>query len=442
MSHASSSESSARAAIVTPAGGAPSRPHPPRAFPPTDRRGTAWRTSDILRVVALTVGTVALLRGLWAASTVLLVAFLGVLFGLALTAGVDRLARAHVPRALGAALIVIGVFGSIGILGAALAPTLAEQGQEIEARLPIAFRDITRWINDREHAFQVFTGRHGAAPSGAPTGRAAAPSAPANPGNRANPALPPAGAPTTPDTARAGGGAAPTGGGVFDQLTQGAAGLSRVAFGFLGDTVEVVVSILLMLFLAIYVAADPELYHRGLMHLFPHRMRARAGDVLSAMATVLRKWLQTQVIAMATLGVVWAIALLLLGVRAAIALAVIAGLLEFIPTIGPTMAVIPALAMAALDSPAKALSVLGVYLAIQALESNVLIPMLMQGQIDLAPALTILAQALMTLAFGFLGLMVAVPVLAAVMVPIKLLYVEDVVGDEMETGEEPEPDTA
>jgi predicted PurR-regulated permease PerM len=145
---------------------------------------------------------------------------------------------------------------------------------------------------------------------------------------------------------------------------------------------------------------------------------------------------------MATLGVVWAIALLLLGVRAAIALAVIAGLLEFIPTIGPTMAVIPALAMAALDSPAKALSVLGVYLAIQALESNVLIPMLMQGQIDLPPALTILAQALMTLAFGFLGLMVAVPVLAAVMVPIKLLYVEDVVGDEMVAGEEAEPDTA
>jgi predicted PurR-regulated permease PerM len=106
------------------------------------------------------------------------------------------------------------------------------------------------------------------------------------------------------------------------------------------------------------------------------------------------------------------------------------------------MAVIPALAMAALDSPAKALSVLGVYLAIQALESNVLIPMLMQGQIDLPPALTILAQALMTLAFGFLGLMVAVPVLAAVMVPIKLLYVEDVVGDDLETEEDTEPDSA
>ena len=441
MTHAGHSGSSGSAES------APAHPRPPRAFPPTDRRGTAWRTSDILRAVALTVGTVALLRGLWAASTVLLVAFLGVLFGLALTAGVDRLAKAHIPRGLGAALIVVGVFGSIGVTGAALAPTLAEQGQEIETRLPEAFRSVTQWISDRERAFSAFTGHRvgggagptktpaqGAAPEKAPA-EGAAPSAPGAAAKRGNAAGPPG---ASPDTA-GGGAAAPTGG-LVDQLSQSGAGLSRVVFGFLGDTVEVVVSVLLMLFLAIYVAADPELYHRGIMHLFPHRMRARAGDVLSAMAAVLRKWLQTQVIAMVTLGVVWAIALLLLGVRAAVALAVIAGLLEFIPTIGPTMAVIPALAMAALDSPGKALSVLGVYLAIQALESNVLIPMLMQGQIDLPPALTILAQALMTLAFGFLGLMVAVPVLAALMVPVKLLYVEDVVGD-MVTEEDAEHDS-
>ena len=132
---------------------------------------------------------------------------------------------------------------------------------------------------------------------------------------------------------------------------------------------------------------------------------------------------------MVTLAVVWAIALSILQVKAALALAVIAGILEFVPTIGPTMAVIPALAMGLLDSPGKALSVLIVYLAIQGLESNVLVPLLMKGRIQLAPALTIAAQALMTLAFGFLGLMVAVPLLAAAMVPVKLLYVEDVVGD-------------
>jgi predicted PurR-regulated permease PerM len=151
--------------------------------------------------------------------------------------------------------------------------------------------------------------------------------------------------------------------------------------------------------------------------------------VLTQIASVLRKWLVTQLIAMLVLAVVWAIALSVLGVKAALALAVIAGILEFVPTIGPTMAVIPALAMAALDSPGKALSVLIVYLVIQGFEANVLIPMLMNRRISLPPALTIVTQALMTLAFGFLGLMVAVPLLAAVLVPIKLLYVEDVVGD-------------
>ena len=219
------------------------------------------------------------------------------------------------------------------------------------------------------------------------------------------------------------------------------AGIASYLFGFVGSTVEIVVYVLLALFIALYIASDPELYHRGLMHLFPHRARARAGDVLTHIASVLRKWLVTQLIAMMTLAVVWAIALSVLKVKAAIALAVIAGLLEFVPTIGPTMAIVPALAMALLDSPGKALSVLIVYLMIQGLEANVFVPLLMKGRIELPPALTIVAQALMTLAFGFLGLMVAVPLLAAAMVPVKLLYVEDVVGDSLTPEAEADEDS-
>jgi predicted PurR-regulated permease PerM len=170
------------------------------------------------------------------------------------------------------------------------------------------------------------------------------------------------------------------------------------------------------------------------MHLFPHHARGRVGQVLSHISSVLRQWLVTQLIAMVTLGIVWAVVLTLLGVKAAFALAVIAGLLEFVPTVGPTLAVVPALAMALLDSPAKAFYVLMAYLVIQGLESNLLIPLLMQGRMDLPPALTIVAQALMALAFGFLGLMVAVPLLAAVMIPVKMLYVGGVVGDQMMEG--------
>jgi predicted PurR-regulated permease PerM len=216
---------------------------------------------------------------------------------------------------------------------------------------------------------------------------------------------------------------------IGDRISAGVTTIAPHVFGFVGSTIEAIAYLILVLFTAVYLAVKPDLYERGLMHLFPHPMRARTQRVLADTATVLRKWLLTQLIAMILLGTAWAVALSLLGVRAAFALAVIAGLLEFIPTIGPTLAVVPALVMALADSPAKAASVLICYLVIQAIESNVIMPLLMQGRMDLPPALTIGAQALMTVAFGFLGLMVAVPVLATVMVPIRRLYVENVVGD-------------
>ena len=116
--------------------------------------------------------------------------------------------------------------------------------------------------------------------------------------------------------------------------------------------------------------------------------------------------------------------LLVLHVKAAFALGVIAGLLEFVPTVGPIMSALPAIAMAFLDSPEKALIVALAYVGIQFLENHILIPLLMKGGVDLPPVLTILAQALMALLFGFLGLMCAVPLLAAVTVAVRMLYVE------------------
>jgi predicted PurR-regulated permease PerM len=86
--------------------------------------------------------------------------------------------------------------------------------------------------------------------------------------------------------------------------------------------------------------------------------------------------------------------------------------------------------MGFIDSPEKALWVAVAYVGIQFIENNLLIPHLMQ-EVDLPPALTIMSQALMAIVFGFLGLMVAVPLVAGLLVPIKMLYVEDIVGDEV-----------
>ncbi|HTE47074.1 MAG TPA: AI-2E family transporter, partial [Gemmatimonadaceae bacterium] len=167
----------------------------------------------------------------------------------------------------------------------------------------------------------------------------------------------------------------------------------------------------------------------GIMHLFPHAHRKRAGEVLSAIAAVLRRWMVTQLIAMCTIGVVTTVILLLLHVKAAFALGLLSGLFEFIPTVGPIMSALPAVAMAFLDSPEKALWVGIAFWGVQFMENHLLIPLLMKGGMDLPPALTILSQALMALVFGFLGLMCAVPLLAATMVAVKMIYVEGVVGD-------------
>jgi predicted PurR-regulated permease PerM len=192
---------------------------------------------------------------------------------------------------------------------------------------------------------------------------------------------------------------------------------------------EVIGGILIIVFLSIYIAADPELYHSGIMKLFPRPRRKRAGEVLSAIAAVLRRWLITQLIAMATIGSVTTIVLLVLRVKAAFALGLLAGLFEFIPTVGPILSAVPAVAMGFLDSPEKAAIVALAFFLIQFMENHLLIPLLMKGGVDVPPALTILSQALMALIFGFLGLMVAVPLLAATLVAVKMLYVENVVGE-------------
>jgi len=104
---------------------------------------------------------------------------------------------------------------------------------------------------------------------------------------------------------------------------------------------------------------------------------------------------------------------------------VIAGIFEFIPNVGPTLSAIPAILMGFADTPHTALIVAGVYWAIQFLENNLLIPYLMKEQLDLPPALTLVTQVVAAYVFGFLGLFVAIPMLAAIVVTVRTLWVED-----------------
>jgi predicted PurR-regulated permease PerM len=378
------------------------------------RRRPGWSSGDVLRTAALVMALYLLGRLFWFANLLVLTAFLGVLFGLAVSSGVDRLTRWRLPRGLSAALIVICFFASLFGFGAWMAPTLHAQGIELRRRLPDAIERVQSWINQRRNGVIgiVFSGLSNEAPV------------------ESTATKPPVQtqAPGAATTAAASDSAmlATT---LRQRMGAQFSGLTRYLFPFLSSTVEVVTGLLIIIFLSIYIAVDPEMYRRGIMHLFPHGRRERIGEVLSAIAAVLRKWLVTQLIAMVTLGIVTTVILLALDVKAAFALGLLSGLFEFIPTLGPIISSLPAIAMGFLDSPEKALWVTIAYIGVHFLEGHLLIPLLMKGGINLPPALTIFSQALMALTFGFLGLMCAVPLLAATVVGVKMLYVEDIVGD-------------
>jgi predicted PurR-regulated permease PerM len=329
--------------------------------------------------------------------------------------GADFLERFRVPRAVGAALVVLSFLGVIVGLGAWAAPTLRAQAGELRTLLPQALNRVETWVDAHQDGFlgQIM-------PSGG-TAAAALPGAPAAPPAEG---LDTSQTPQTPQTPAHGAGFT-----LPKDLSGQLGAATRYLFSFLSSTVAVLAGVLLILFTAIYIGAEPRLYYEGLLHLFPHTARPRAAEVLAAIGASLRKWLLAQLLMMVVIGVIDAVGLSLLGVKAALALGLIAGLLEFIPLLGPILSAVPAIAMGFLDSPQKALFVALLCWGVQFLEGHILAPLLMKRGVDLPPVVTLIGLSLMAIVFGFLGMMVAVPVLAALMVAIRMLYVEDVVGD-------------
>jgi predicted PurR-regulated permease PerM len=398
---------------------------------PGDRR-PGWKSRDILRTLAIVAGFYIALQLLWIGRSIVLLTFLGVLFGIALTAGVDWLQRRRVPRGIGAVLIVLAFLGALAGLGALTAPSITGQLRDLKTQLPAAIGKIQRWVQERQEGVtQVLeqvspeaaagvAGQGGGDTAGAAGGQRPEPEQ-TKPGQQ--PSEKPGAEEKQPSLGQ----------GIADQL----GGVARHLFGFASSTVAVLGGLVLILFVAIFVAIDAETYQDGLMHLFPHKARRRAREVLTATAAMLRRWLFTQFISMVLVGILTAVVLLVMGIEAAVALGIIAGILEFVPIAGPIMASIPAIAMGFLDGPEKAVYVALAYVVIQQIESNLLYPLLMKKGLELPPVLTIFTQGVLATVFGFIGLLVAVPMLAAAIVPIKMLYVRDVVGDDVKLpGEE------
>jgi len=337
----------------------------------------------VARATITVLGLWALGNMLWLGRELVFVGFFAVLVAAFLSIFVDRLERFNAPRTVAVMTIVVATLGLL--LGAWMLtwPTLQQQAAVIREQLPQALTEIAVWIQSR---YDMATGEL----------------------INAEPQF-------------------------WEQLRARAgeelAGLVGGALPLLNTVVGAVASLLVVIIAGVYLAVEPQLYIDGASRLVPPEHRPRVAETLRAIGASLRRWMLGTVINMIAVGVLTTLGLWLLGVPTALGLGLIAALLEFVPIIGPILSAVPAIAVALIVSPTQALYVLILYVAVQQIESNVLTPLVMKGAVRLPPALTMLFQAVMFVLFGFLGLLLAVPLLAVVIVAVESLYVTPLEAD-------------
>jgi predicted PurR-regulated permease PerM len=213
--------------------------------------------------------------------------------------------------------------------------------------------------------------------------------------------------------------------GTFVGADKAGSALARLATGTFGAIADAVI----ILVVGLYLAAEPTLYRRGLIKLTPPSARARVNETLDAIVTALKRWLLGQAVAMLAIGVMTGIGLWALGIPMALGLAIMAGLLEFVPYIGPFLAAVPAVLIAFAQNPLDALYVLLLYWGVQQFENWTLIPLIEKWSVELPPVLAILSLVIFGLLFGIPGVIVAAPLMIVMMIMIRKLYIEGMLGD-------------
>jgi predicted PurR-regulated permease PerM len=199
--------------------------------------------------------------------------------------------------------------------------------------------------------------------------------------------------------------------------------------GYFSSTVGAIGNFFVVILVAIYLAIEPKFYTDGLTKLFPLAARPRVQEVWAEIGNTLSWWLIGKTLSMLFIGILTWIGLSILGVPLALTLGLIAGLLSFIPNFGPIFSAVPAILLAFIDSPIKALYVLILFVIVQIIESNLVTPFIERRTVELPPALTIVAQIALGVMLGGLGLVLATPLLAVIIVIVQMVYVQDVLGD-------------
>ena len=350
------------------------------------------------RVALIVFGVLIALRFLWIAHAIFIVTFLGLLLGLAVSRAVDFLEKLHIKRGIAAPLVILAGVGLLVGMGALLAPSLRNQVKQLSTELPKLVDQADAWLQTTPAKSLV---------------QQAPQQAPQQQGQQQQQQKQ---------------------GGLREQLSKELRGSIQFLFPIVSSVFGAVAGLVLVIFIAMYIAVSPGLYREGILHLVPHKHRERGTEVIDTLGTTLRQWLVARLIAMVVIGTITGVALALLQVKGAAALGVLAGLLEFVPFFGPIASAVPAIGVALLDSPQKALYVVILYVIMQQLEGNVITPLLLEKRLDIPPVLTVVAVSALGIVFGVIGMLIAEPLLAVVLVATKMLYVKDVVGDDVKVG--------
>ncbi|QGZ37897.1 putative PurR-regulated permease PerM [Pseudoduganella flava] len=338
-------------------------------------------TRRVALVNGIGILAILALAAIWFAYDALLLVFACILFAILLyeLAGLLR-KRLHVHRQVALALVVAMLLLVFGVGGWLMAPQIGEQADKLGAAVPEALHRLRAAMEQQPLLKRLMS------------------------------SMP------SPEQMQ-------------KQLTQLVPNAGLFFTGLMGALGNAVI----ILFVGVYFAAQPHLYIDGLVTLVPPRKRARAREVMDELGRTLARWLLGKAASMLLVGVASAAGLALLGVPLALILGLIAGLLDFIPYLGPLMAGVPAVLIAFSDSPQQALYVVLLFGAIQLAEGYLLSPLIEKRTVSLPPALTIVMQLLFGALFGMAGVALATPLTAVLAVLVSMLYVQDVLKDPVRT---------
>lgn len=330
----------------------------------------------VLAATCIGAGVVLLLLLLWHSVDVLLLAFAGVLLAVFLNSSSDWVSRkTSLSGPWSLAIVILALLGTVILFVWSLAPLVASQLDALTESLPRSARQLEQYLEKYQWGRRVLD--------------------------------------QTP--------------GFIDLMPERSSILSR-ATGLLSSTLGVVTNILIVLFVGLYLAASPRIYLNGVVSLVPEGHRARAREVLGEVGATLRRFLVGRMILMVTNGAAMSLGLWLLGVPFALTLGLLSALLNFIPNLGPIIAAVPAILVALTQGPTRALYVFFLYLGYQSLDGYLLTPLVQRRTVAMPAALTIMAQVLLGVLAGTLGILLATPLVAVALLLVKMLYVEDLLG--------------